>query len=173
MFRLLCQACAFQLIDYVSANGLGDVIQSAYKLDDATKTAVLSIKNDANHSLARGNATALVLLDQSAAFGRIDHGTLLDCLRSFCLHTSGLCSWSNLVPLIYYSPQQNHPSISFHFCIDDTQLHVYILHKKIAHAFHRLKSSLDDVKKWLSGNKLKLNADKTELSDLSFIYNTM
>ena len=33
----------------------------------------------------------------------------------------------------------------------------------MAHAFDRLKSCLDDVKKWLSANKLKLNPDKTKL----------
>ena len=33
----------------------------------------------------------------------------------------------------------------------------------MAHAFDRLKTCLDDVIKWLSTNKLKLNADKTEL----------
>ena len=32
----------------------------------------------------------------------------------------------------------------------------------MAHAFDRLKSCLDDVKKWSSPNKLKLNPDKTE-----------
>ena len=32
----------------------------------------------------------------------------------------------------------------------------------MAHAFDRLKSCLDDVKKWLSANKLKLNPDKTK-----------
>ena len=88
-----CQASAFQLIDYVSSNGLGDVKQTAYKLDDSTKTAVLSIKNDIHHSLARGNATAVVLLDQSASFGRIDHGTLLDCLSSWFGFVGVVSEW--------------------------------------------------------------------------------
>ena len=33
----------------------------------------------------------------------------------------------------------------------------------MAHAFDRLKTCLDDVKKWLSENKLKLNLDETGL----------
>ena len=57
---------------------------------------------------------------------------------------------------------QNHPSIGFYFYADDTQLHVHLRHKNVVHAFDRLKSCLDDVKKWLSANKLKLNPDKTE-----------
>ena len=42
------------------------------------------------------------------------------------------------------------------------QLYVHLIHKNVAHLFDRLKSCLDDVKKWLSANKLKLNPDKTE-----------
>ena len=57
---------------------------------------------------------------------------------------------------------RNHPSIGFHFYADDTQLHVHLRHKNVVHVLDRLKSCLDDVKKWLSANKLKLNPDKTE-----------
>ena len=53
------------------------------KLGHSTETALLSIKNDVHLALARGEATAVVLLDQSAAFDTIDHGTLLDCLSSW------------------------------------------------------------------------------------------
>ena len=42
---------------------------------------MLSIKNDIRLSLSRGEATALVLLDLSAAFDTIDHSTLLNCLQ--------------------------------------------------------------------------------------------
>ena len=41
---------------------------------------LLSIKKDVHLALARGEATAVVLLDQPAAF---DHGTPLDCLTSW------------------------------------------------------------------------------------------
>ena len=58
---------------------------------------------------------------------------------------------------------QNHPGICFHFYADDTQLYVPLRLKNVSHAFDRLESCLEDVKKWLSANKLKLNRDKTEL----------
>ena len=45
---------------------------------------------------------------------------------------------------------------------DDTQLYVHLTHKNVSHAFDRLERCLEDVKKWLSANKLKLNPDKTE-----------
>ena len=54
--------------------------QSAYKPGHSTETALLSIKNDIHLSLSWGEATALVLLDLSAAFDTIDHSTLLGCL---------------------------------------------------------------------------------------------
>ena len=41
------------------------------------------VKNDVHFTLARGEATAVVLLDQSTASDNIDHGTLLDCLSSW------------------------------------------------------------------------------------------
>ena len=43
----------------------------------------MSIKNEIHLSLAKGEPTALVLLDLSAAFDTIDHSTLLDCLQSW------------------------------------------------------------------------------------------
>ena len=54
------------------------------------------------------------------------------------------------------------PEIGFHFYAHDTQLYVHLTHKNVAHAFDRLKSCLDDVKKWLYANKSKLNPDKTK-----------
>ena len=77
--KLVEHAIASQLI---CSNRLDNVKQSAYKLGHSTKTAMLSIENDVHLALARGEATAVVLLDQSAPFDKINHGALLDCLSS-------------------------------------------------------------------------------------------
>ena len=74
---------ASQLNDHVSMNGLENVRQSAYKLDHSTESTLLSIKNDAHLAFAKGEATAVILLNQSAAFDTIDHDTLLDSLSSW------------------------------------------------------------------------------------------
>ena len=66
---------ASQLNGCVCLNGLENVKQSAYKL--------LSINNDVNLALAISEATSVLLLDQSAAFDKTDHGTLLDCMSSW------------------------------------------------------------------------------------------
>ena len=47
--------------DYFGSNELKNVKQSAYKLGHLTKTALLLINKDAHLTLARGEATAVVL----------------------------------------------------------------------------------------------------------------
>ena len=69
--------------DYVSLNGLENVRQCAYKLGHSTESALLSIKNDVHLAFAKGEATAVVVLDQSAAFDTIGHDMFLDSLSSW------------------------------------------------------------------------------------------
>ena len=159
-----------------------------------------AIKNEVHLALARGEATAVVLLDQSAAFDTIDHGTLIECLSSWFGVGRVVLNWfksylcdryqcikigsvlSDAKRLLYGVPQgsvpgpilfslyttplskviQNHLGICFHFYADDTQLYVHLTHNHATQAFDRLENCLDDVRKWLSANKLKLNPDKTE-----------
>ena len=56
----------------------------------------------------------------------------------------------------------NPPGISFQFYVNDIQLYVHLTHKDVASALNKLSHCLEDVKRWLSANKLKLNPDKTE-----------
>ena len=81
--KLVERVVVTQLNDHVSLNGLENVRQSAYKLGHSTESALLSIKNDVHLAFAKGEATAVVLLDQSAAFDTINHDTLLDSLSSW------------------------------------------------------------------------------------------
>ena len=78
--KLVARVVAKQLVDHIHRHGLDNSYQSAYKSGHSTETALLSIKNDIHLSLSQGEATALVLLDLSAAFDTIDHSTLLGCL---------------------------------------------------------------------------------------------
>ena len=78
--KLVERVVAKQLVDHIHRHGLDNPYQSAYKSGHSTETALLSIKNDIHLSLSQGEATALVLLDLSAAFDTIDHTTLLSCL---------------------------------------------------------------------------------------------
>ena len=131
--KLVERVVASQLNDYVCSNGLENVEQSAYKLGHSTETALLSINNDVHLALARGEATAVVLLDQSAAFDTTDHGTLLECLSSWFGVGDVVLEWfksylsdrlqyvkiGSILSdakklLIYYSPQQSHSKSSRH-----------------------------------------------------------
>ena len=80
IFKLVERVVAKQLVEHIHRQGLDNSYQLAYKSGHSTKTALLSIKNDIHLSISRGEATALVLLDLSAAFDTIDHSTLLSCL---------------------------------------------------------------------------------------------
>ena len=92
--KLVEPVVASQLNDHVSVNGLDNVRQSAYKLGHSTESALLSIKNDVHLAFAKGEATAIVLLDQSAAFDTIDHDTLLDSLSSWFGVSGVVLDWS-------------------------------------------------------------------------------
>ena len=81
--KLVERVVASQLSRHGSLHGLENEYQSAYRRGHSTETALLSINNQIHLSLARGEATAVVLLDQSAAFDTIDHDKLLDCLRKW------------------------------------------------------------------------------------------
>ena len=198
--KLVERVVASQLNDHVSLNGLENVRQSAYKLGHSTESALLSIKNDVRLAFAKGEVTAVVLLDQSAAFDTIDHDTLLDSLSSWFSVSGVVLDWfksylsdhvqcikigsisSDAKKLLYGVPQgavlgpipfslyttplskviQNHPGVSFQFYADDTQLYVHLTHKNVTSALDKLSHCLEDVKRWLSSNKVKLNPDKTE-----------
>ena len=80
-----------KLIDRISLNrfsvhsGLFKLLparQSTYRQFHSTETAVAIIHNDIVRATDAGQITALVLLDLSAAFDTVDHGSLLDVLSS-------------------------------------------------------------------------------------------
>ncbi len=56
-------------------------VQSAYRLDHLTETALLKVKSDILTSLDQGNIMDLLLIDMSAAFDIIDHKVLLNRLE--------------------------------------------------------------------------------------------
>ena len=86
--KLVGQVIVSQLNDHVISNGLENENHSVYKVGHSTETTVLSIMNEVHLFLSKGEATALVLFDQSAFFDKIEHAPLLNCLISwFCIDT--------------------------------------------------------------------------------------
>ena len=57
--------------------------KSAYRCGHSTETALLRVYNDIVTMVGKGNGSYLVLLDLSAAFDTIDHGTLFVILEKY------------------------------------------------------------------------------------------
>ena len=68
------------MIDHINSNGLDNNNQTAPKFGHSIETALISIQNEIQLSLSKGEALTLVLLDQSAKFDITNHSTFLSCL---------------------------------------------------------------------------------------------
>ena len=84
---------AKQLLEHIHVHNVDNPYQSAYKTGHMTETALLSIKNEVHLSLSRGEPTALILLDLSAAFNTTDHSTLLHCLQTWFGICGSVLKW--------------------------------------------------------------------------------
>ena len=80
--KLSEKAAANQLIDHMTTNYLHMPLQSAYKQNHSTESALLKVKNDILLNMEAQKITSLVLLDFSAAFDTVQHDTLLNRLKS-------------------------------------------------------------------------------------------
>jgi hypothetical protein len=76
--KLVERVVVRQLCFHLESSGLYVPVQSAYRPNHSTETALLKILNDLLLVADRGDAAILALLDQSAAFDTIDHEILLD-----------------------------------------------------------------------------------------------
>ena len=75
--KLIEKVVARQMTNYFSSNNLDEAMQSAYRANHSTETALCKIHNDINLSLDRNECVLLIALDLSAAFDTIDHPLLL------------------------------------------------------------------------------------------------
>ena len=66
-----------QLQGFLDETDYLDALQSGFRLDYGTETALVALVDDLCWELHRGSVSLLVLLDLSAAFDTINHGILL------------------------------------------------------------------------------------------------
>ena len=91
--KLSERARAEQFMEHLTANNLHSQLQSAYKQQHSTETALLKVKNDILMSMDEEHVTLLVLLDLSAAFDTIHHDKLIGRLESDLGITDNALSW--------------------------------------------------------------------------------
>ena len=87
--RVVCR----QLTHHLIKHNLYVPVQSAYRSDHSTETALLKVVNDLLLVLDNGDAAVLTLLDQSAAFDTVDHGILLSRLSALFGLSGTVLSW--------------------------------------------------------------------------------
>ena len=79
--KVLESVVAHQLNIYLDKNSLLNPVQSAYRNNHSTETALLHVYSELLVELDRGRSVFLVLLDLSAAFDTINHRMLLQFLN--------------------------------------------------------------------------------------------
>ena len=96
--KLTEKAVATQIQCHMVDNDVLPYLQSAYRQNHSTETALIKVKNDLVMNMDKGLVTLLVLLDLSAAFDTVDHGILLQRLQSLLGLRGNALSWfqSNL-----------------------------------------------------------------------------
>ncbi len=82
-----------RLENHLTMHRLHEEHHSAYRKFHSTETALLKVQNDILSSLDQNDITMLVMLDLSAAFDTIDHGTLLSRLETHFGITSKPLEW--------------------------------------------------------------------------------
>jgi hypothetical protein len=87
--RVVCK----QLANHLFKCNLHVPVQSAYRPNHSTETALLKVVNDILVAIDNGDASVLALLDQSAAFDTIDHSILLNRLNACFGITGCVFSW--------------------------------------------------------------------------------
>ena len=75
--KLIEKAAIEQMDSHISANELHEPLQSAYRKNHSTETALIKVTNDILRALDKRQCVFLVLLDLSAAFDTIDHHVFL------------------------------------------------------------------------------------------------
>ena len=91
--KLIEKVVAKQITSYMSTNWLDETMQSAYRTNHSTETALIRIHNDILWALDRNEAVLFISLDLSAAFDTIDHKILLARLEHRLGITGNCLKW--------------------------------------------------------------------------------
>ena len=84
---------AERLISHLQNKNLQEPLQSAYRKHCSTETALLKVQDDILKNLDKRKGVVLLLLDLSAAFDTVDHGTLINTLKNEVGVTGECLAW--------------------------------------------------------------------------------
>lgn len=79
--KVLERVVHHQLTQYMAQNDLQERMQSAYRSNHSTETALVRVQHDIITAMSGRKACLLVLLDLSSAFDTVDHQILIEILR--------------------------------------------------------------------------------------------
>ena len=91
--KLLEKAVLDQINRHIDSQKLHAKVQSGYRKYHSCETATLKVVNDLKTDIERGNISALLLLDLSAAFDTLDHSILLERLSKSYGIKDGAAEW--------------------------------------------------------------------------------
>jgi len=91
--KILEKTVVKQLNDHIEKYGLQEPLQSAYRQNHSTETALVKVFNDLLCCMDTKQSVMLVLLDLSAAFDTVDHNIMLDRLHHNCGITDTCLQW--------------------------------------------------------------------------------
>ena len=103
-------------MDNLKNNGLLHQLQSAYQPGHSTETAVLKVLSDVLLAVDDGNMAVLALLNLSAAFGSVDHDTLLRRLQTSYILDGAVIGWftsylHGRMQKVHFSSSNSDPSV--------------------------------------------------------------
>ncbi len=81
--KILEKAVLLQLQSYLDVHGILDIFQSGFKAFHSTESALLRVFKDILLTSDSGDSALLMLLDLTAAFGTVDHTTLIARLEQY------------------------------------------------------------------------------------------
>ena len=79
--KLIEKIVDIQMTTHMTLNDLHDIMQSSYKENYSTETAILRMQNDILTALDQNKAVLIICIDLSAAFDTVDHEILLNRLE--------------------------------------------------------------------------------------------
>jgi len=82
-----------RLVDHLERHGLEEELQSAYRRNHCTETALMKIHNDVGCAVDQGQGALLLFLDMSAAFDTVEATLLKDILQTHIGLDGAALSW--------------------------------------------------------------------------------